>query len=186
MNKEIDQIFIDDFSEAEILYKQNKFKESLEKYKSLLKIQPDHISVLNNIGLVYEKLNDFNKSIDFYKKCNEIKPNQVILIHNLANAYTQLERWADALPLLKSIIDIDFENENNSEKYALGLFNIKSKEETKCFISAVIAKYPDNELLNRLLGKSLLHLNLHSEGLKYLQKGSGFIELNADGVKYLN
>ncbi len=186
MNKQVSQKFIDEFSAAEKLCNENKLNESLEKYQSLLEQQPDHIFVLNNIGLVYEKLGDFDKSIEFYKKCNELKPNQAVLIHNLANVYVQAERWADAYPLLKQIIDTDFQNENNSEKYALCLFNTKSKQETKNFISSAIKKYPKNPLLNRLLGRSLLYLNAHAEGLEYLRNGSGFIELGSEGVKYLN
>lgn len=186
MHKKVSQKFIDDFSEAEKLCNENKLNESLKKYEALLREQPDHIIVLNNIGLVYEKLGNFNKSIEFYKKCNELKPDQVVLIHNLANAYTQAERWADAYPLFKQIINTDFHNENNTEKYALCLFNTRSKEETKNFLSSAISKYPENKVLNRILGRALLYLGQHIEGLKYLQKGSGFIELNADGVKYLN
>ncbi len=186
MNKELSQKLIDDFSEAERLCNENKLNESLEIYKALLKVLPNHISVLNNTGLVYEKLGDFNKSIDLYIKCNELAPDQVILINNLANAYTRMDRWEDAYPLLKKIIDLDYENESNSEKYALCLFNIKSKGETKSFIGSAIAKYPENRLLNRLLGRSLLELNSHIEGLKYLRKGSGFIQFDPDGVKYLN
>ena len=185
MNNEINQRFIDNFLEAEKLYKDKRFNESLEIYKALLEDQPNHISVLINIGLVYENLGELNKTIEFYKKCCELKPHQALQVHNLANIYSRLERWTDAFPLLKKLINIDFNNENNTEKYALCLFNIKSKEETKCFINSAISKYPDNQLLNRLLGKSLLHLNSHKDGLKYLQKASGFIEFSTDGIKYL-
>jgi len=186
MNHKVNQLFVDKFTEAENLFKENRFNESLEKYQTLLKDHPDHIYVLNNMGLVYEKTGDLNKSLELYKKCNELMPNQAVLIHNLANVYTQLERWADALPLLKSIIDSDLGNEKNAEKYALCLFNTSSKEEVEHFISSVISKYPDNKLLNRLLGRALLYLNAHIDGLKYLQKGSGVVELDNDGVKYLN
>ena len=186
MNSEVSQKFIDDFSQAEKLCNENQLDASLEKYMALLKQQPDHIFVLNNIGLVYEKLGDFENSIAYYKKCNDLKPNQAVLIHNLANVYTQAERWEDALPLLKKIVDTDFQHENNSEKYALCLFNTKSKEETKNFINAVISKYPNNQVLNRLLGRSLLYLDRHIEGLKCLQKGTGFIEFSSEGVEYLN
>jgi len=186
MNEKVSQKFIENFCEAEKLCNENKLDESLTKYKALLREQPNHIFVLNNIGLVYEKLGDYNKSIEFYKKCNELKPNQIVLIHNLANAYTQAERWSDAYPLLKKIIDTDFHHENNTEKYALCLFNTRSKEETRNFLSTEISQYPENRVLNRILGRALLYLDCHLEGLKYLQKGSGFIELNADGVKYLN
>lgn len=186
MTSEVSQKFIDDFTEAEKLCNENNLHASLEKYMALLKQQPNHVFVLNNIGLVYEKLGDFENSIAYYKKCNDLKPDQAVLIHNLANAYIQAEKWEDALPLLENIIHTDFQNESNTEKLALCLFNTRTKEETRDFIDSVIARYPENQTLNRLLGRSLLYLDCHSEGLKYLRKGSGFIELNSEGVRYLN
>ena len=186
MNSEVSQKFIDEFSEAEKLCNENQLDASLEIYMALLKQQPNHIFVLNNIGLVYEKLGDYENSIAYYKKCNDLQPNQPVIIHNLANAYTQAERWEEARPLLKKIVSMDFQHENNTEKYALCLFNTKSKQETKDFINAAIEKYPENQLLNRLLGRSLLYLGHHVEGLECLQKGTGFIEFSSEGVKFLN
>ena len=88
--------------------------------------------------------------------------------------------------ILLKIKDVDFENEGNTEKYALCLFNTGSSRETKQFIDSVMDKYPDNQLLNRLLGRLLIHLNDHVEGLRYLQKGAGMIEFDQAGVRYLN
>ena len=186
MTKATTQKFVDDFTEAENLCNNNKLQESLEKYNALLEQNPNHVSVLNNMGLVNEKLGNFSKAIDFYKKCYTLMPDRVILIHNLANAYIRLEKWADAMPLLKKIVEVDFEREKNAERYALCLFNASTKKETQEFIQRVVTMYPKNALLNRLLGKTLLHLNLHIDGLRYLQKGAGVIEFNADGMKVLN
>ncbi|MBX2867352.1 MAG: tetratricopeptide repeat protein [Acidiferrobacterales bacterium] len=181
-----DQKFIERFSQAEKLCNAGKLSESLEIYQTLLSEQPDHVSVLNNMGLVNEKRLKFEEAIDFYRRCNALMPNQPVLVNNLANAYTRLDRWSEALPLLQKIINVDFDNEKNSEKYALCLLNLKSKEETREFVASAIRKYPKNKLLNRVLGKTLLHLNSHQDGLKYLQRGAGLIEFTANGVEYLN
>ena len=186
MNNDLSKKFIDDFSHAERLCNDNKLSESLEIYQALLLDQPDHISVLNNIGLVYEKMGNFKKGIEYYKKCNDIQPGQVILINNLANVYVRAGQWEKAISLLEKIINVDYAKEKNSERYALCLFNVKSKEETRNFINNAITNYPDNHLLNRVLGRSLLYLNSHVEGLRYLQKGAGVIEFSTHGVKYLN
>jgi hypothetical protein len=79
----------------------------------------------------------------------------------------------------------DYESQGDSGKYVLCLFNVKSKEETRTFVSSVISKHPDNLLLNRLLGRSLLYLNDHADALKYLQKGSEVIKFDTEGVNYL-
>ena len=186
MNKNVNEIFSESFHEAEKLYKEKNYLESLIKYKKILNLNPNHVSVLNNIALNYEKLDNYNEAINYYEKCIQIVPKEIIIIHNLANAYCKTERYLDALPLLKKIINLDYKNEPNHEKLALCLFYTQTKNETKNFIELAIIKFPKNTLLNGLLGKTLLHLNLHKDGLKYLQKSTGVIEFNNSGLKYLS
>ena len=186
MNKNIKQEFLNNFSEAEKLFKNKNFLESLVIYKKLLNQYPKHISLLNNIGLIYETLGQLDEAIFYYEKCNQILPNQNIVLHNLANVYCKTEKYFDALPLLRAIINCEYKKEDNHEKIALCLFYTKTKKETKNFIEIAIAKFPNNKLLNGLLGKTLLHLDSHSDGLKYLQKSTGLIEFNNIGVKYLS
>ena len=185
MSEKLDQTFIDNFSKAENLFKNKKYLESLKIYENLLLKNPNHLSVMNNIGLIFERLGKFNEAVHLYKKCYELLPDQVTIIHNLANAYYKLERYIDALPLLKKILKTDFKYEFNCEKYALCLFYTQTKEETKVFIESVLLKFPENKLLNGLLGKTLLYLNLHRNGLNHIKKSTGFIEFDDNGVKYI-
>ena len=125
-----------------------------------------------------------DKAKILYKKCNTIIPNQIEILHNLANVYFKLKEYKEALPILQKIINPNFKYEVNCEKIAQCLFVIQTKKETKKFIDSVLPKFPNNKLLNILLGKSLLHLNLHSRGLEYIQKNEGIIEFSESGVKY--
>ena len=52
-----------DSAEAE-----NKFKEALELYKKAEKIDANDPIVLNNIGLIYERLDDIDQAKKYYKK----------------------------------------------------------------------------------------------------------------------
>ena len=76
-------------------------------------------------------------------------------------------------------------NEEICEKYVICLFKIGKKNEIKDFVLNIISKYPNNRTLNNLLGQSLLSLNSHKEGLSYIQKGAGFLQLDENGVKLL-
>jgi len=97
-----------------------------------------------------------------------------------------MERYNEALPLLKKIINLDYQNEANSEKFALCLFNLHTKEEAKKFIKLAMSKFPKNNFLIELYAKILLHLNLHREAIILLQKSIGLIEFNDNEVKYLS
>lgn len=179
------QTFVDRFHQAERLCRENRLTESLRLYQSLLAEQPDHVAVLNNIGLVHEKSGDYEQSAQYYRRCHEQDPGQVIFLHNLANSLSRLDRWSDALPLLSKLVETDFDHEQNAEKYALCLFNTGSREDTRRYIESVIPRYPDNARLNRLLGRTLLALDHHVDGLRRLRKGAGVIEFDAVGVRYL-
>jgi|MDTB01.2.fsa_nt_gb tetratricopeptide (TPR) repeat protein len=185
MTEKPNQIFVDNFSKAENLFKNKKYLESLKIYENLLHQSPNHVSVMNNVGLIHERLGKYNEAISFYKKCYELMPDQIPIIHNLANAYCKTERYNEALPLLKKIINTGFRHEFNCEKYALCLFYTQTKNETKIFIESVLPKFSENKLLNGLLGKTLLHLNSHSRGLNYIRKSTGFVEFDDKGVKYI-
>ena len=52
-------------------------------------------------------------------------------------------------------------------------------------LQAWISKFPKNRVLNNLLGQSLLALNFHKEGLSYIRKGAGFLQLDENGVNVL-
>ncbi len=179
------QSFVDRFHEAERLCNENRLDESLRQYQALLAEQPGQLAVLNNIGLVYEKLGNYEQSVEYYRRCHEKHPEQVIFANNLANSLSRLGRWNDALPLLEKLVQTDFDHEKNAEKYALCLFNARSSAETRSFIESVLSRYPGNARLKRLLGRSLLALDRHAEGLHHLQQGAGVIEFDDTGVSYL-
>ena len=65
------------------------------------------------------------------------------------------------------------------------MFKINKKTEVKDFILKIISKFPKNRVLNNLLGQSLLALNFHKEGLSYIRKGAGFLQLDENGVNLL-
>ena len=76
-------------------------------------------------------------------------------------------------------------NEEICERYTICLFKTGKKNEVKDFVLKIISKYPKNRTLNNLLGQSLLALNFHKEGLSYIRKGAGFLQLDENGVSLL-
>jgi len=183
--KELDLNSQKEFLEAEKLFKEKKYSNSLKQNKNILKKFPNHLAVLNNMGQIYELQAEYENAMELFNKCLKLDPNEKIFIHNLANIYFLKKDFINSIPLLKKVIDIDLEHERNCEKYAICLFNIKAFKDTKNFILSILTKYPKNDLFNKLLGRSLLNLNSHLEGLKYVQSGHGFIQLSSEGIKYL-
>ena len=65
-------------------------------------------------------------------------------------------------------------------QFSFKLFTIN---EAKLFLHPYIIKYPNNNMLSALMGKILIALNEHQDGLEALKKGTGFIELEEDKVR---
>ena len=45
-----------------------------------------------------------------------------------------------------------------------------AKKEVKEFVLSIISKYPNNRVLNNLVGQALLSWNSHIEGLSHIKK----------------
>ena len=185
MNQIIDQGFVDRFHATEQLFKANRIAEAREGYEALLREHPGQIAVLNNLGLIHEKTGDYERALSCYQQCHAQDPKQIVFINNLANVLCKLGRWLEARPLLEQAVAREFDFEQNAERYALCLFNTRPAADARESIESLISRFPDNERLNRLLGRTLLIEGRHAEGLRRLQKGSGTISLNDRQVTYL-
>ena len=62
---------------------------------------------------------------------------------------------------------------------------LEKKKEVKEFVLSIISKYPNNRVLNNLLGQALLSLDSHVQGLSYIKRGAGFLQIDMNGVKLI-
>ena len=69
------------------LYYSESYSESLEEHNLLQSLYPDESRVLNNRGIVYEKLNDFRSAKRDYLKAIELNPNRYGAFRNLGLLY---------------------------------------------------------------------------------------------------
>ena len=83
MNKVNPQL-VKDFSEAEKLSSEKKYKESIQKYEIILKKYPNFVPAINNIGSMYEQLGLLDKSIYYYKLCYDKAPKEKVILNNVS------------------------------------------------------------------------------------------------------
>ena len=166
--------------------KLKKYKEAIVSFEKAIKLNPNFSEAYNNLGSTLKSLNKFEEAILNYKKSINLKKNNFEAYYNLASIYFVLENYVDARDYYKKITNLEVRNEEICEKYTICLFKTDKKNEIKDFVLKIISKYPSNRTLNNLLGQSLLALNSHKEGLSYIKKSAGFIELNESGIRLLN
>tara|TARA_Y100000590_G_scaffold327141_1_gene371390 strand:- start:78 stop:680 length:603 start_codon:yes stop_codon:yes gene_type:complete len=176
---------IKDFSEAEKLSKEKKYQESINKYEIILKKYPNFLPAINNIGLAYEYLGLLDKSIYYYKLCCDKTPKEKIFLNNLGNIYYKKKDYINAIKTFELSYNIDNRQELITEKLANSLVQANFRKQAETFLRRILKTFPNNSFLNTLMGNNLLALSCYKEGLEFLRKGTGFIELNNDSVNII-
>ena len=90
--KKIDKLF----EQASALSEQGNDDAAIEKYKEVLKIEPEHSSCYYNIGLIYKYRNDWENSFKYNKLSYEMNPESEASRWNLGIAATALRDWKTA------------------------------------------------------------------------------------------
>ena len=162
-----------------------KFNQALVSFEEAIKLKPHFSEAYNNLGSTLKSLNKYEEAILSYKKSIKINKSNFEANYNLANLFFFLENYIEAIDYYKNIINLETRNEESCEKYTICLSKTGKKNEVKDFVLNIISKYPNNRVLNNLLGQSLLALNYHKEGLSYIKKGAGFLQLDKNGVNLL-
>ena len=79
------------------LFKEGKYKESLEYLYKGLSINNTDLSLLNSIGDVYYEMRNLEESEKFYLKALEIEPNSHQALNNIAGYYLETNNSEKAL-----------------------------------------------------------------------------------------
>jgi tetratricopeptide (TPR) repeat protein len=165
--------------------KLKKFDNAITSFEEAITLNANFTEAYNNLGSAQKSLNKYEEAIINYKKAISLKKNNLEAHYNLASLYFLLENYVDAIDHYKNIINLEARNEEICERYTICLFKTGKKNEVKDFVLKIVSKYPKNRTLNNLLGQSLLALNSHKEGLSYIKKGAGFLQLDENGVNLL-
>ena len=81
MNDEKDLTVNETFNLAIKNHQNNNLQDAKNYYQKVLKIDPNHLGALNNLGVIYKNLQDYQKAKDCYKKAIECDPNYAD-VHN--------------------------------------------------------------------------------------------------------
>ena len=95
------------FSLAVKNHQENKLDAAQDLYKKILKIDPDHLAVLNNLGVIFQKLRENQKAKEWFEKAIEINPNYANAYNNLGTIFKELEENQKAKECFEKAIEIN-------------------------------------------------------------------------------
>ena len=95
------------FSLAVEYHQKNEFNIAQDLYNQVIKINPNHVSSLNNLGALFKELGDIQNAKNYYEKVIEIDPNHKNSLNNLGGLFQELEEYQKAINFLEKTIEID-------------------------------------------------------------------------------
>lgn len=75
-----------------------EFDKAIAEYQAVLKADPNNVSALTNLGVVYYNAGDLDQAIAQYQKALQIAPNDADIHSNLAAAYVQKAQLGQGQP----------------------------------------------------------------------------------------
>jgi tetratricopeptide (TPR) repeat protein len=84
----------------------NRYEEALVDYQEAVRIAPDYVDALNNLGSVFGKLGRVQEAVDAYSRAINLKPDYGLAHNNLGAAYYDLGRYEEAIVAYKRSLEL--------------------------------------------------------------------------------
>lgn len=149
-----------------IYEKINMFYEAIvECYIKIIQIEPDNLTIINQIGVCYFNLSQFKLAIHYFKKVIKIKEHPDVC-NNLSNCYANIKDYQSAEKILLISYGLD-KNNNTTKSSLLQLYYYMKKYDESINIFKKIKNPEDKQKYNI----SFVYL-----AKKQFQKGFGLYE----------
>jgi tetratricopeptide (TPR) repeat protein len=96
----------DAFKKGARLADDNKPEDAIKQFKQAVAAAPDFYLAHLTLGDQYLKLRKFDESLTAYEKARELRPQRAEPISGIGAVLIQLQKYADALPLLRQVIQM--------------------------------------------------------------------------------
>jgi Flp pilus assembly protein TadD len=158
-------------------HKEGKLIEAENLYRSILKIQPEHVGANNNLGVLLQALDKFEEAEASYKKAIEFKPDYAAAHNNLGAVLKALGRPAEAEASYKKAIE--FKPDYVEAYFNLGntFQDLGRPAEAEASYKKAIGLKPDYAEAHNNLARSLYVLGKCEEATTNFKKA---IELKPD------
>ena len=169
---------------GDALFMKNNFKEALELYENVLKLNENNEEALIGAGICERKLFKLDEAINYYDRVLKINNNNENVLYNKAIALSLKGNNQDSNDLLTKAKSI---KDSEDILYAFELNNLNDKNYSKVneeFDNYIKEnKQITNPGLYNIKAQSLLHEEKYDEALKYIEQA---LELNPNYTYAIN
>lgn len=98
--------------EAFFLYRKNDFAGAEEKYKEFLKLEPNSVEILCNLGICLKQQKKYQEAYKSYMQALKLDSKSILTLANLGNLFKEIKEYQKALKVYSDILKLDPKNAN--------------------------------------------------------------------------
>jgi Flp pilus assembly protein TadD len=83
------------------------YEQAIVEFEAVLEKEPENVSAMSNLGVVYYNLGRLDEAIEQYQKAIEIAPEDADIHSNLAAAYVQQNQLDKGLEEYQAAVDLN-------------------------------------------------------------------------------
>jgi len=125
-------------------------------FQQVLKLAPNHVGALGNLGVVYSRTGRLDQAIEVYRRALRLSPGDQGLLLNLGLVYIKQDSYAAALPLFRAVVKVDPRNRQVRELLATSELHAGQVSVAVRGFEQLSAEEPDNTAVLYLLGIAYL------------------------------
>jgi len=131
-----------------------------KSYEMALKLKPDYVEAMNNIGTIYYAKKSYRRSISWYNKALKVaadQPRAASIYMNLGTAYFARKKYEQATEAYQTALKMDPEVFEHHSNFGVMLEERTVEERAKYhyYVAKLYAKNGRNELAMQYLRKAL-------------------------------
>ena len=173
------------FSEAKTLTGEGRYSEASGKYQEILRLKPDHVKALANLGFVQCEMHNPHLAVSHFQDGLQVEPDNINLLLNLGATLAEIGQYNRAVKLLKKARSLA--GNNPDVYYNLGLIKLQMglyKEAVEFFLN-VLKQDSSRKQVYFYLGQAYNHLEMFDSAIKAFEKTTEYYPENKRAYSYL-
>jgi tetratricopeptide (TPR) repeat protein len=158
------------FGMTEMLLEQGRVEEAIWHNTEVIRIKPNYIEAINNLGIALHKAGRINEAISCYKKALEINPRYASANANLGFALADKGEFAEAVSLYNKALQIAPDLIELRIKLGIALTKSGKLAEAAKEYEKILLIQPQNTMAHNNLGIVLIQQGKFDEAIEHFRQ----------------
>lgn len=161
----------------------NRCEEALVDYQEAIRIAPDYVDALNNLGSVYEKLERFKEALDAFSRTINLKADYGPAHNNLGTSYYRLGRYEEAIVAYKHALELLPGPSTTHNNLGIAYSQMGRYREAVESLLTAIRMRPDSSEMHTTLASVYCKMGRTNEAIKNYRRA---LDLNPNSAEAYN